>query len=141
MNIKTFLMTVGTMLICGIANAGIQVEDTINRSTETASVGICVSSSTPTLMDANYVKNRTTVEIQNVASAGNVFCTVGGVPSAPAMSVSPPNAHMITPNGGTWILSLASHSDNDSLRLALWCIGDSTAGCTNAVVTQFGKVK
>jgi hypothetical protein len=141
MNIKTFLMTCGAMLICGLANAGIQVSDTINRSTETASVGICVSSGTPTLMDFNSVKNRTTIEIQNVASVGNIFCTVGSVSSSPAISVSPPNAHMITPNGGTWILSLASHSDNDSLRLAVWCIGDSISGCTNAVVTQFGKVK
>jgi hypothetical protein len=137
---KHWLMAAALICLCAVKSRAItQVSDTINKSTPTASVAVRVSSYTATLMTTSQFPDRVVVEIQNVASSGNLFCVIGSSFTTPSISTTTPNAHMITAAGGTWTLGLANSSDNDNLFQALWCMGDSVTSALNAVVTQLGK--
>lgn len=132
-------LLIASLFIAATAHAGYFEPTRVYQVTVSsiAFAKIAVSSSTATKMDTPPLSQRVSVEIQNIDSSANLWCTPGV-----AVSSSPVNGSRKIAPGNTWTLPISDqlygsnlYANTAKAPIDVFCTTDGAAS-TNAIVIQ-----
>lgn len=128
---KKIMLTIAFMGMTGYAHAigGASAANVAVMESTMTAVQVSISSSAAVDITAlaNSMPDRTTIVIQNVDTASNIFCGGAGVTATTGFLVAP---------GGSISINVRPYSQKYDTPIRIYCISASTTGPTKAAIIQ-----